>query len=160
MNFDFYIFEKAISTYSQYVDDDTKNIFQNINIQSKEQLSIHHDDTLVYYIYTRKTVNGYVGFGIVLNGVVYTDFADLFSIFRKLTEEKRYNEKADSNAIDSGLYFYLEDKLKSSFDNTEKFVESGKPIYDSVDENLPNGKTFDGKLILSDDVQYLSKVID
>ncbi|MBO6118368.1 MAG: hypothetical protein J6P44_07490 [Bacteroidales bacterium] len=149
MNFELYIFEKAISTYSQYVEDSAKDIFQNIEIQSEEQLSIYHDETLVYYIYTKQTSGGYIGFSIVFNGVIYQNFAHIYTLFKNLTTVAEFYKVNDKTIIGNEFYQKcLNIVINDRFDK-HLFVTCDKPTYNLVNESSVSCKTFDTSGMMS-----------
>lgn len=150
MNFDFYIFQKENKNHYQYIDDPTKDIFQNIDIKSQEQLSIFHEDSLVYYIYTKQRKDGYLGFCIVFNKEIFTGFNIIYNLFREIELKcndlrSKYSDKIDiiipltkkqveiwTNEIEITLEL-----------NKEKFVECGKTTYNLINDKNNNEKIFD-----------------
>lgn len=88
MNATVYLFGELGEGYSQYPTDYTQQVFQKCYQQSKEttQLAVHREGDLMYYVYIRK-LDGtqpetqYIGICVVLNGIIFTDFTALFSIF-------------------------------------------------------------------------------
>jgi uncharacterized protein (UPF0335 family) len=86
MNNDVYIFGEFNKGYNQYPDDYTKKIFKTFysNSESITQIGIHRDGNLVYYSYIRKLeLSRYIGFCVVLNGIMLTRVNGLFSLFEK-----------------------------------------------------------------------------
>jgi uncharacterized protein (UPF0335 family) len=86
MNNDVYIFGEFNKGYNQYPDDYTKKIFNTFysNSESITQIGIHRDGNLVYYSYIRKLeLSRYIGFCVVLNGIMLTRVNGLFSLFEK-----------------------------------------------------------------------------
>ncbi len=88
MNATVYLFGDLGDGYSQYPTDYTQSIFQGCYDKSKAQtqLIIRREKELMYYIYLRKLENTlpstqYLGICIMVNGIMYTDFVSLFSIF-------------------------------------------------------------------------------
>lgn len=143
MNFELYVFEKSNGVYSQYVDDSTKDIFQNVKIQSEEQLSVCHEETLVYYIYTKQTSVGYIGFSIVFNGVIYTDFAGLYTLFRYLTTEANFYKINGNNIIEDEFYQRFLNIIINNRFYKHLFVTCDKPTYNLKDESSVGEKNFD-----------------
>lgn len=85
MNCTSYVFGN-IERYFQYPDDYTSNIFQSAAqmIIAPNQLVIHRDNNLMYYIYLQQLkYTHYVGICIVLNGAMITNIAGLFHFFKK-----------------------------------------------------------------------------
>lgn len=88
MNASIYVFGKFNNGYSQYPDDYTSSIFETFHKHAKSvtQLSIHREGNLVYYGYIRKLEEkNYIGFCIVLNGLLVTQINQLFSLYEYLT---------------------------------------------------------------------------
>lgn len=84
MNASIYVFGKFNNGYSQYPDDYTSSIFETFHKHAKSvtQLSIHREGNLVYYGYIRKLEEkNYIGFCIVLNGLLVTQISQLFSLY-------------------------------------------------------------------------------
>lgn len=84
MNVTVYLFGEFNNGYTQYPDDYTKTIFQNFysNAKSTTQITIHRDGNLMYYGYIRKLeLNRYIGFCVVINGLILTRLEGLFSLF-------------------------------------------------------------------------------
>lgn len=142
MNADFYIFGKQNGEYIQYVDDSTKDIFQNIVLQSIEQLSIYHDGLLVYYIYTNKTKYGYMGFTIVFNNAIYTNFAEIYRLFRSLAITC-YDKDIRQIIADKSIMKKITKNIRICFSNDAEFVECGKSTYNLASEKSVNEKSFD-----------------
>ena len=75
MNADVYLFGDLGNGYTQYIDDNSRELFKSIASKSKanSQLVIHRDDTLMYYSYVRRlryeesSNNRYIGISYVLN---------------------------------------------------------------------------------------------
>ena len=72
------------SGYTQYPDDYAKDIFQRFYAQATtpSQLVIHREGNLMYYGYIRKLDNSgqYIGFCVLINGVMFTQVAQLFNV--------------------------------------------------------------------------------
>jgi len=102
MNSSVYIFGSFKSGYSQYPDDYSSAIFQQFYTHSKAttQVAIHRDGDLMYYGYVRKLEQGkYIGFCVVLNGIMITRLDDLFPLF----------EKTVSNLVEKGHLIHFSD---------------------------------------------------
>ena len=87
MNASIYVFGKFSNGYSQYPDDYTSSIFDTFykHAKSVTQLSIHRECNLIYYGYIRKLEEkNYIGFCIVLNGLLITQVNQLFSLYENL----------------------------------------------------------------------------
>lgn len=84
MNITVYLFGEFNNGYTQYPDDYTKTIFQNFysNAKSTTQITIHREGNLMYYGYIRKLeLNRYIGFCVVINGLILTKLEGLFSLY-------------------------------------------------------------------------------
>lgn len=84
MNITVYLFGEFNNGYTQYPDDYTKTIFQNFysNAKSTTQITIHREGNLMYYGYVRKLeLNRYIGFCVVINGLILTRLEGLFSLY-------------------------------------------------------------------------------
>ncbi len=84
MNVTVYLFGEFNNGYTQYPDDYTNEIFQNFYKYAKatSQISIHREGNLMYYGYIRKLeFNRYIGFCVVINGLMFTKLDGLFSLF-------------------------------------------------------------------------------
>lgn len=84
MNVTVYLFGEFNNGYTQYPDDYTKTIFQNFysNAKSTTQITIHREGNLMYYGYIRKLeLNRYIGFCVVINGLILTRLEGLFSLY-------------------------------------------------------------------------------
>lgn len=88
MNAFVYIFGHLGNGYTQYPNDHTTYFFQNLNKRSElaeTQIIVHRDGDLMYYCYLRKLLQKqYIGFCVLLNGVMITDIAKLFSCFENV----------------------------------------------------------------------------
>ena len=88
MNADVYLFGDLGNGYTQYIDDNSRELFKSIASKSKanSQLVIHRDDTLMYYSYVRRlryeesSNNRYIGISYVLNNRFIYDIDGLFAI--------------------------------------------------------------------------------
>lgn len=84
MNISTYIFGSLGNGYSQYPSDYTQSIFREIyNLSSSPtQIVVHRDEKLIFYVYLRRLEAGqYIGLCVILNGMMLTDFREMFSIF-------------------------------------------------------------------------------
>lgn len=90
MNCSAYLFGGLGTGYTQYPDDYTKNIFLNVvqNATAPSQIFIHREEDLMYYGYVRRLDSSaqYIGFCILLNGLMLTDITRLFSSFESLID--------------------------------------------------------------------------
>ena len=88
MNVTVYLFGEFLGGYMQYPDDYTSKIFQNFQANAKmtTQIAIHRDGNLMYYGYIRKLEKDrYIGFCVVLNGLVLVRIDGLFTLFENIT---------------------------------------------------------------------------
>jgi hypothetical protein len=84
MNVTVYLFGEFNNGYAQYPDDYTAGKFNNFYTNSKAttQIAIHREGNLMYYGYVRKLEQGkYIGFCVVINGLMLTKLEGLFSLF-------------------------------------------------------------------------------
>ena len=85
MNVTVYVFSKLNGKYSQYPDDYTRGLFDKFQSLSGAgaKMVIHRDGDLMYYGYVRQKTGteDYVGFCILLNGVMLTRMEQLASLF-------------------------------------------------------------------------------
>ena len=86
MKAEVYIFGNFASGYSQYPDNYTHKLFEQIGKTRKSESEIiyHRAGSLTYYIYTReisKKDNTFIGLCYVFNDVFIKDFESLFSVF-------------------------------------------------------------------------------
>jgi len=84
MNVTVYFFGEFNNGYTQYPDDYTRTIFHNFyaNSKSTTQIAIHREGNLMYYGYIRKLEQErYIGFCVVINGLMLTKLDGLFSLY-------------------------------------------------------------------------------
>ncbi|MDY3063196.1 MAG: hypothetical protein SOW56_04105 [Bacteroidaceae bacterium] len=90
MNASVYLFGRFNNGYTQYPNDYTSAIFGRFYEKSKSttQIVIHRDNNMMYYGYIRKLeANDYIGFCVVLNGLLLTRIDSLFSLFENVFAE-------------------------------------------------------------------------
>ena len=91
MNVTVYVFSKLNGKYSQYPDDYTRELFDKFQSMSGAgaKMVIHRDGDLMYYGYIRQLTRkeDYMGFCILLNGVMLTQMEQLASLFEKAYKE-------------------------------------------------------------------------
>ena len=137
MNASVYLFGEFNSGYSQYPDDYASSIFQKFsaNAKSTTQIAIHRDGNLVYYGYIRKLQQErYIGFCVVLNGLILKRIDGLFSLFENtisnlVTNGKliHFNEQGDLVTSVEKLYMnreeidLLTESLRAGFKRFEAF---------------------------------------
>lgn len=80
-----YVFGSLGNGYTQYPDDYAEEIYQNFYAKStaSSQITIHRDNNLIYYGYIRKLdINSqFIGFCVLLNGIMFSQIGRLFPIF-------------------------------------------------------------------------------
>ena len=113
MTISVYIFGNLGNGYTQYPDDYAKTIYQNFYEKSTaaSQITIHRDNNLMYYGYIRKLDVGsqYIGFCVLLNGIMFSNIGRLFPIFE--------NAVADLVARGEILHFNDRGDITSSINN-------------------------------------------
>ena len=113
MNSSVYVFGSLGNGYTQYPDDYAKVIYQNFYARStaSSQITIHRDNNLIYYGYIRKldVSSQYIGFCVLLNGVMFSQIGSLFPIFE--------NAVADLVARGEILHFSDRGNITSSISN-------------------------------------------
>ena len=91
MNSSIYIFGNLGSGYTQYPDDYAIDIYQNFvkNAKAQSQIIIHRDNGLIYYGYLRKldVESQFIGFCVLLNGLMLSRIDSLFSIFENAVSD-------------------------------------------------------------------------
>ncbi len=97
MNSSIYIFCKRDAICTQYPDDYTWEIFTKFVEQASadSQIIIHRERDLMYYGYVRKldVVGQYVGFCVLLNGVMFTHINGLFPLFEEVVADMVSHEE-------------------------------------------------------------------
>lgn len=113
MNSSVYVFGCLGNGYTQYPDDYAKEIYQRFYAKStaSSQITIHRDNNLIYYGYIRKLDDSsqYIGFCVLLNGIMFSQIGRLFSIFE--------NSVADLVARGEILHFSDRGDVTSSITN-------------------------------------------
>lgn len=91
VNTSVYIFGVLNNGYTQYPDNYSRDVYQDfyIHASAKSQIVIHRDNGLMYYGYIRKldNVSQYIGFCILLNGMMFSNISLLFPIFENAVAE-------------------------------------------------------------------------
>jgi len=103
MNVTSYLFGEFNNGYTQYPDDYAEGIFSKFytNSKSTTQIAIHRDGCLMYYGYVRKLEQGrYIGFCIVINGLMLTKLEGLFSLY----------ENTISNLVTNGQLIHFNEQ--------------------------------------------------
>jgi len=127
MNVTVYLFGEFNNGYTQYPEDYTKSKFQNFysNAKSTTQIAIHREGNLMYYGYVRKLEQDcYIGFCIVINGLMLTKLDGLFSLFENtistlVTNGQLIHFNKDGNIVSNVDRLYMNreeiDLLTESF---------------------------------------------
>lgn len=146
MNTTIYLFGELGQGYSQYPIDYTQEIFQECYARSKEksQLATHRKGELMYYVYTRKldkTIlkTQYIGICIVTNGIVFTNFTALFSIFENVFASLAINGEI-IGLTDKGNIVSRTIRLNEKLDEIEKisrFAQGEISQLNSTSKKLP-----------------------
>ena len=80
-----YVFGNLGGGYTQHPDDYAREIFQNFAAKAtaNSQITIHRHGSLMYYGYIRKldAEGRFIGFCVLLNGAMFKNVGELFSIF-------------------------------------------------------------------------------
>lgn len=149
VNCSIYIFGVLSDGYTQYPDNYAKNIFQNFFTQStsKSQIAIHRDKELMYYGYIRKLddESRYIGFCVLINGLMFSNISNLFPLFENVTAEivsrgniLGFNEHGDIVPTVGMLADKLQDvktitsSIKNVIDGMEVYTKSLPPINYSI----------------------------
>ena len=113
MNSYVYVFGNLGNGYTQYPDDYAKDIFLDFYIKSTapSQVTIHRDNNLIYYGYIRKLdINSqYIGFCVLLNGLMLSQIGRLFPIFENIV--------ADLVTRGDIIHFNVRGDITASIDN-------------------------------------------
>lgn len=151
MNNDVYIFGEFNNGYNQYPDDYTKKKFETFysNAESITQIAIHRDGNLMYYSYLRKLeLNRYIGFCVVLNGIMLSRINGLFTLFEKTIFELvsngvliHFDEQGEIVTNVDKLYLNREkietisQALSLGFNKLQKTAKALPPLNNSVSNN-------------------------
>ncbi len=149
VNSSIYIFGSFDNGYTQYPDNYAKEIYQDFFAQaySKSQIIIHRDKDLMYYGYVRKLdkESQYIGFCVLLNGVMLTNVSNLFTVFENAIAEMvsrgdiiAFNEQGNIISETDSLADKLSEVnaitaiLRKGIDGMESFTKSLPPVNYSV----------------------------
>lgn len=167
MNVTVYLFGEFLGGYVQYPDDYTSKIFQNFQSNAKmtTQIAIHRDGNLMYYGYIRKLEKErYIGFCVVLNGLLLARIDGLFSLFENtisnLVTKGRlihFDEQGEIVTRVEKLYInreeisLLAESLRAGFNRFENSVVSLPAIsYGTVKDSVKN-------FVVEDDLNEIIK---
>lgn len=149
VNSSIYIFGSFEKGYTQYPDNYAKEIYQNYFAQarSKSQIVIHRDKELMYYGYVRKLNNSsqYIGFCVLLNGMMFSNISNLFVVFENAIAELvshgdiiAFNEQGDIISTTSSFgnkqqeVSNITTMIKNGIDGMESCIKSLPPVNYSI----------------------------
>ena len=143
MNSSVYVFGRLAKGYTQYPDDYTERIFQKFQAEAigKSQIIVHRDNNLMYYGYIRKldVSHQYIGFCVLLNGVMFSRIGDLFHVFEEavseLVSKGEILEFDDKGNIESRIE-YLCDKSQE-VERITSFIRNGFSGLEDIACKLP-----------------------
>lgn len=167
MNVTVYLFGEFLGGYMQYPDDYTSKIFQNFQVNAKmtTQIAIHRDGNLMYYGYIRKLEKDrYIGFCVVLNGLLLVRIAGLFTLFENIISNLvtkgrliHFDEQGEIVTRVEKLYMnreeisLLAESLRGGFNRFENSVVSLPAIsYGTVKDSVKN-------FVVEDDLNEIIK---
>ena len=134
MNSSVYVFGNLGNGYTQYPDDYAKGIYQIFFSEAKapSQIAIHRDNNLMYYGYIRKMDKGlqYIGFCVLLNGVMFSQVGSLFPIFE--------NAVTDLVARGEILHFTNRGDVSSSISNLNEKKDEIERIASLIKNQIDN----------------------
>ena len=143
MNSSVYVFGRLAKGYTQYPNDYTERIFQKFQAEAigKSQIIVHRDNNLMYYGYIRKldVSHQYIGFCVLLNGVMFSRIGDLFHVFEEAVSELVSKEEIlefdDKGNIESRIE-YLCDKSQE-VERITSFIRNGFSGLEDIACKLP-----------------------
>lgn len=167
MNVTVYLFGEFLGGYMQYPDDYTSKIFQNFQVNAKmtTQIAIHRDGNLMYYGYIRKLEKDrYIGFCVVLNGLLLVRIDGLFTLFENIISNLvtkgrliHFDEQGEIVTRVEKLYMnreeisLLAESLRGGFNRFENSVVSLPAIsYGTVKDSVKN-------FVVEDDLNEIIK---
>ena len=146
MNCSVYLFGDFGKGYTQYPDDYAQSIFQNFYAKATagSQVTIHRNRNLMYYGYVRKLEGEkadkqYIGFCVLLNGVMLTKISDLFSLFENTIANLvvngdilEFNDQGDIVSKIDKLY-----EKQQEVDRATEMIRNGILKFESDCKQLP-----------------------
>lgn len=149
INSSIYIFGSFDNGYTQYPDNYAKDIYQEFFAQarSKSQIVIHRDKDLMYYGYVRKLDKSsqYIGFCVLINGMMFSNISNLFAIFENTIAEMvshgdiiAFNDQGDIISTTNSLINKLQEvnnvtsMIKNGIDGMESYTKSLPPVDYSI----------------------------
>lgn len=154
-----YIFGNFSDGYSQYLDDNTRQVFTSIsnNRISATEVIYHREGALSYYIYTReisKKDNTFIGLCYVFNDILISDFSYLYDIFEDTItnivvtgEILEFNSDGSLTTKVSQLYSHdkelqrISDYMNSKLSSLGQYASKLPPVNFSISNS--ESKTFD-----------------
>lgn len=145
VNSSIYIFGSFDNGYAQYPDNYAREIFQGFFSQTrgKSQVVIHREKELMYYGYVRKLdrYSQYIGFCLLLNGMMFSNISNLFTVFENAIAELvsrgdiiSFNEQGDIVSVTNSFADKIQginaitSMIKNGIDGMESYVQSLPPI--------------------------------
>jgi len=122
MNTKAYIFGNLQGGYTQYPDDYSNDIFNKMLEKSNapSQMVVHRSEDIMYYGYTRQLSNDqYIGFCVMLNGLMIVNVDGLFNLFETNFERIPLDGQLLSIADDGEL----ETRVERNFNEKHTAVE-------------------------------------
>lgn len=142
MNISVYVFGCLGNGYTQYPDDYAKVIYQGFYAKStaSSQITIHRDNNLIYYGYIRKldVSSQYIGFCVLLNGIMFSQIGRLFPIFE--------NAVADLVARGEILHFSDRGEVTSSITNLNERQQEVERIVSVIQNQISDLGSYTRKL--------------
>lgn len=142
MNISVYVFGCLGNGYTQYPDDYAKVIYQSFYAKStaSSQITIHRDNNLIYYGYIRKldVSSQYIGFCVLLNGIMFSQIGRLFPIFE--------NAVADLVARGEILHFSDRGEVTSSITNLNERQQEVERIVSVIQNQISDLGSYTRKL--------------
>lgn len=149
VNSSIYIFGSFDNGYTQYPDNYAKEIYLNFFAQarSKSQIVIHRDKELMYYGYIRQLdkYSQYIGFCVLLNGMMLTNVSNLFTVFENAIAEMvsrgdiiAFNEQGDIVSTTNSLANKLQEVnavtaiIRNGIDGMDSYTKSLPPVNYSI----------------------------
>lgn len=122
MNFAFYIFGNPQGKYSQYPDDQTKDILEQQTKGLKSlRFSILRRECLIYYAYIQQISNTeYIGFCLIFNKIQTLKYNELIHLFNWLSTTERVKEIVSNENTYSIKSF---NNVPHIFEDLEKIVK-------------------------------------
>ena len=125
MNNSAYVFGNLGGGYTQYPEDYAHEIYEEFQLKAEapSQVIIHRDKGIMYYGYVRKLDRDgqYIGLCVLLNGVMLSRMANLFSVFEKVVSEM-VSQGELIKMDDNGDIIGVADRLDEKQQEVERIV--------------------------------------